>query len=122
MNLQIKSLSGELSEEEKKYLRKKFLWFEEHLPNSAILTAGVREHITKKSNQAFEVILHLIIPGAKKPIYSRVFRNTFTEAVDLSRKKIERVVVRGKNQKKFSFRLKLPGLKFLGRRGTNGTT
>lgn len=114
MNLQIKSLSGELSEDEKRYLRKRFLWLEEHVPNSSTLTVGVKQHITKRSNQAFEVVLHLIIPGLKRPIYIKEFKNSFTEAVDVSRARIERAVVKNREKtNKFSFKLKFPRLGFV---------
>jgi ribosome-associated translation inhibitor RaiA len=115
MTLQIRSLSGELREDEKKLIRKKFLWFEEHLPNSCVLTVGVREHITKRSNQAHEIILHLTIPDVKKPIYVKVFANSFVEAVDIARAKLERIVLRRK-EKGFRFRFKPPRLNFFRRK------
>jgi len=111
MNLQIRSLSGVLSDEEKKYLRKKLLWFEEHLPNNTTLTVGVRQHITKRSNQAIEMILHMIIPGAKKPVYVKLFKNNFNEAVDLGREKLERIVLKRKGRG-FKFNLKVPSINF----------
>jgi len=107
MKLQIKSLSGEVGEDYKKYLRKRTLWLEEHIPGNSILTVGVREHITKKSNQAFEVIFHLFVPNNKKPVYVRTFRNSFSEAVDLAKKKIERIVVKRK-ERGFRIKFKLP--------------
>lgn len=110
MKFQIKSLSGGLDENQKQYLRKKFLWLEEHLPNSAILTVAVRENVTKRSNQAFEVIAHLVVVKLKKPIYIRTYKNTFTEAVDVVRDKIERAVVKNK-EKSGKFRLKVPKVK-----------
>jgi ribosome-associated translation inhibitor RaiA len=109
MTLQIKSMAGELGEDQKKYLRKKFLWFEEHFENNVVLTVGVKQHITKKSNQAFEVILHAIVPKMKKPFYVRVFRNDFNEAVDIARDKMERVVLKRKDKNK-RFRFKLPSI------------
>jgi ribosome-associated translation inhibitor RaiA len=110
MKFQIKSLSGGLDENQKQYLRKKFLWLEEHLPNSATLTVAVRENVTKRSNQAFEVITHLIIPKLKRPIYVRTYKNTFTEAVDTVRNKIERTVIKNK-EKSRRFNLKMPKVK-----------
>ena len=110
MKLQIKSLSGGLSEDQKKYLRKKTLWLEEHLPNAAVLTIGVRERITKKSNQAFEVVIHLVSPNNKKPVYVKVFRNDFASAIDLAKDKIERIVVKTK-EKNPRFRFKLPRIR-----------
>ncbi len=111
MKFQIKSLSGGLDENQKQYLRKKFLWLEEHLPNSSILTVAVRENVTKKSNQAFEIIAHLAVPKLKKPVYIRTYKNTFTEAVDTARDKVERVVVKSK-EKSSKFRLRVPNVKF----------
>lgn len=110
MKFQIKSLSGGLDENQKQYLRKKFLWLEEHLPNSTTLTVAVRENVTKRSNQAFEVIAHLIVPKLKRPIYVRTYKNTFTEAVDTVRNKIERTVVKNK-EKTGRFNLKIPKVK-----------
>jgi len=107
MKLQIKSLSGELTEDQKKYLRKKTLWLEEHLPNAATLTVGIREHITKKSNQAFEVIIHLVSPKIKKPVYVKIFRNDFTSAIDLAKDKIEGIIVKNK-EKNPRFHFKIP--------------
>lgn len=109
MKFQIKSLAGELEEEKKKYLRKKILWLEKHLPDASNLTIGVRQHITKKSNQAFEVIFHLILQGVKRPIYVRVFENSFDNAVDKAEEKIERLVVKTK-ERKSRFRFKLPSM------------
>ena len=80
------------------------------------MTAGVKAHITKKSNQAYELVLHLIIAGEKKPIYTRVFKNTFAEAVDLGREKIERIVLREKQKKRFSFRLKFLSFSLRGKK------
>jgi len=111
MKLQIKSLSGELDENQKQYLRKKFLWLEERLPNSAVLTVGVREHITKKSNQAFELVVHLVAPKIKKPIYVKLFKNTFTQAVDTAKDKIERIVVKRKEQGS-GMKFRVPRIKF----------
>lgn len=115
MTLQIKSLSGELHEDEKKLIRKKFLWFEEHLPNSSVLTVGVRQHITKRSNQAFELILHLTIPNVKKPVYVKVFANSFAEAIDIAKDKLERIVLKRK-EKGFRFRFKPLRLNFFERK------
>jgi ribosome-associated translation inhibitor RaiA len=113
MKLQIKSLSRELDEPKKQYLRKRIVWLDEHLPNPAVLTIGVREHITKRSNQAFEVFFHLVMPAVKKPLYIRVFKNTFTEAVDIAEGKLERLVVKKKEKSgKFKFKsIKLPAVK-----------
>lgn len=105
MKLQIKSLAGNLQEDQKKYIRKRILWLDEHLPNTAELTIGVKEHITKKSNQAFEVILHLFVPKNKKPIYVHVFKNSFLEAVDVAESKVERIVLKDKEKRFFSFRI-----------------
>jgi len=110
MKLQIKSLAGSLQEDQKKYIRKRILWLDKHLPNTSELTFGVKEHITKKSNQAFEIILHLFIPSNKKPIYVHVFKNSFLEAVDIAESKIERIVL--KDKEKRSFRFKLPKISF----------
>jgi len=110
MKFIIKSLSGQLEEDEKKVIRKKLLWFEDHLPNNASLTVGVKQHITKKSNQAFEVIIHLFIPKVKKPVYVRVIKNSLADAIDIIREKIERIVLKKKDKKQFKFKLKLPKL------------
>ncbi|MDH4358761.1 MAG: hypothetical protein OEV37_02335 [Candidatus Berkelbacteria bacterium] len=107
MNLQIKSLSGELTEEEKRLLRKKLLRLEEYIPNSSVLTVGLKQHITKKSNQAYEIIIHLIIPSVKRSVYVKVFKNSFTEAVDVAKDKVEDIVIKRKN-KKLSLRFKVP--------------
>lgn len=111
MKLQIKSLAGVLQEDQKKYIRKRILWLDKHLPNTAELTVGVREHITKKSNQAFEVILHLYIPKNKRPIYVRVFKNSFLEAVDIAESKVERVVTKDKDRRWFKFSIPKINLK-----------
>jgi ribosome-associated translation inhibitor RaiA len=116
MILQIKSLSGGLQEDQKKYIRKKFLWLEDHLPNSAVLTVGVREHVTKKSNQAYEVLLHLDTPGTKKPYYVRTYANGFTQAVDPAKDRIERMVLRLKERKGFKLKIPVPSFKFLKRK------
>lgn len=113
MILQIKSLSGGLQEDQKQYIRKKFLWLEKHLPNAAVLTVGVREHVTKKSNQAFELMVHLDVPKTKKPYYVRVYKNGFTEAVDKSKDRIERMVLKLKEKSGFKFKIPVPSLKFL---------
>lgn len=109
MKFQIKSLGGELEEEKKKYLRKRIVWLEDHILESATLTIGVRQHITKKSNQAFEVIFHLIVQGSKRPLYVRTFGNSFNVAVDKAEGKIERIVVK-KKEKGSKFRFKLPSM------------
>jgi len=109
MKFQIKSLAGELEEEKKKYLRKKVLWLEKHLPEASHLTIGVKQHITKKSNQAFEVIFHLILQGVKRPIYVRVYEDSFDNAVDKAEEKVERSVVKIK-EKGSRFRFKLPSI------------
>lgn len=114
MQLQIKSLSGEIDEGQKKLIRKKFLWFEEHLPNNAVMTVGIKQHITKKSNQAFEVIVHGQIPNLK-PAYVRVFKNSFDEAINIAKDKTERLIIKNKD-KGFKFRLKVPKLSFLRKR------
>jgi len=116
MILQIKTLAGTLQEEQKRYIRKKFLWLEERLPNSAVLTVGVREHITKRSNQAYEILIHLDSPKTKRPYYAKTFGNSFTESVDSARDKIERIVLRLKEKKGFKFKIKLPSFKFSNRK------
>lgn len=108
MRLIIKSLAGEIAEDQKKYIRKKFLWIEDHVPSNAILTVGINLHINKRSNQACEAIVHLEIPNVKKPIYTRVSKNTFAEAVDISKDKIERIVVKTKDKKSLKFKIKFP--------------
>ncbi len=108
MEIKIKQLSGSLSEQEKQYLRKKFLWLKKNLDNPATLTIGVRERITKKSNQAYEIILHLIKPGVKNPIYIRTFGNDFRTAVDVAKDKMERVVI--KRKEKGLLHLRIPKL------------
>lgn len=120
MNLQIKSLSGVVNEEEKKYLRKRMLWFEERLPNNSFLTVGVKQKITKKSNQAVEIILHLILVGTKKPIYVKVAKNNFNEAVDISRGKLERIVLKKKDKSR-KFRFKMPVLKIFRRKNNESS-
>ena len=116
MILQIKSLSGSLQEEQKKYIRKRFLWLEKHLPNSAVLTIGVREHITKRSNQAYEILVHLDVPKTKKPYYVRTFGNSFTESLDAAKSKIERMVLRLKEKSGFKFKVPPLSLKFFKRK------
>jgi len=115
MKLQIKSLSGQIPEEEKRYLRKRLLWLEKHLPNNALLIVGIREHITKKSNQAHEVILHLTSPNIKKAVYTKVFANSFMEAVDRARAKVERIILKRK-EKSARFKLKMPRIKLPSKR------
>lgn len=110
MDLIIKSLSGTVDENEKKVIRKSMLWFENHLPNNSIMTVGIKQHITKKSNQAYEIITLINTPQLKKPVYVKVFRNTLVEAVNISREKIERIVVKDKEKRKLKF--KMPSLKF----------
>lgn len=109
MKFQIKSLAGELEEGKKKYLRKRILWLEKHISESANLTVGVKQHITKKSDQAFEIIFHLVVQGAKKPIYVRTFGNSFNEAVDKAEAKIERIVVKSKERGR-GIRFKMPSM------------
>lgn len=111
MKLQIKSLAGNLQEDQKKYIRKRILWLDKRLPNTAELTFGVKEHITKKSNQAFEIILHLFIPKNKRPIYIRVFKNSFLEAVDIAESKVERIVTKDKERHFLKFRIPKISLK-----------
>lgn len=110
MDLIIKSLSGDITEDEKKIVRKSMLWFDKHLPNNSIMTVGVKQHITKKSNQAFEVITHVNTAQLKKPVYVKVFRNTLPEAINITREKIERIVVKTKEQRRLKF--KLPSINF----------
>jgi len=110
MDLLIKSLSGTLEEDEKKLIRKKMLWFEDHLPNNAQMTIGVRQNITKKSNQAFEVIVHLSWPKIKKPVYVRLVDVKLGDVMDKTKTKIERIVLKKKEKRQFKF--KIPRLKF----------
>lgn len=110
MDLIIKSLAGPIGEDEKKLIRKSMLWFEKHLANNSVMTIGIKQHIIKKSNQAYEVITHINSPQMKQPVYVKVFRNSLVEAVNVSREKIERIVVKDKEQRKIKF--KLPKLKF----------
>ncbi len=110
MDLIIKSLSGILEDEEKKVIRKKLLWFDEHLPNNSIMTVGVRHKITKKSNQAYEIIIHLNSPKTKRAVYIRMTKDNLADALDISREKLERVVLKKKEKKQMKF--KLPSLKF----------
>lgn len=110
MQLNIKSLSGILDEEEKRIIRKKMLWFEGHLPNNSQMTVGVKQHITKKSNQAFEIIVYLNSPTIKKPVYVKVFKNKLPDALDIAKEKIERIVLKKKDKKQIKF--KLPKINF----------
>ncbi len=113
MKLTIKKLAGELSEQQKQYLRDKFLWLRERLANPSELTIGVREHITKRSNQAYEIILLLVRPGFKKPIYVKVSGNDFRNAVDKAKDKIERIVI--KKKERGFLRLRIPKIRFRGK-------
>jgi ribosome-associated translation inhibitor RaiA len=110
MQLIIKQLTSDLSEQEKQYLRKRFLWLKEHLGGSSVLTVGIREHITKKSNQAYEIILHLVKTGVRKPIYIRTYGNDFRTAVDRAKDKIERIII--KKKERGLLRLRIPRLSF----------
>jgi ribosome-associated translation inhibitor RaiA len=110
MDLIIKSLAGQLEEEEKKVIRKKLLWFDEHLPSNSSLTVGVKQHITKKSNQAYEVIIHLYHPNMKRPVYVRVVQNSLSDAIDIIREKIERIVLKKKGKRELKFKIKFPKL------------
>ena len=110
MQLIIKQLTSDLSEQEKQYLRKKFLWLKERMGGSSVLTIGVKEHITKKSNQAYEIILHLVKAGIKKPIYIKTYGNDLRTAVDKAKDKIERIVI--KRKERGFLRLKIPRLNF----------
>ena len=105
MELNIKQLSGSLTESQKQYLRKKMLWLRDHLGNSSNLTVGVKEKVTKKSNQAYEIVLHLTAPKLKRPAYVRVRGNNFRESVDRAKDKIERIVVKRKERTIFKFKL-----------------
>jgi len=116
MILQIKSLTAPLQEDQKRYIRKRLLWLEEHLPNSAVLTVGIREHITKRSNQAFEVLIHLDVPKTKRPYYVRTFGNDFTEAVDIAKKKMERIILKLKEKKGLKLKISLPKIKIFNRK------
>jgi ribosome-associated translation inhibitor RaiA len=108
MDLIIKSLSGVLEEEEKKVIRKKLLWFDEHLPNNAVMTVGVRHRITKKSNQAYEIIIHLNTPKTRRAVYIRIAKDNLPEAINQAREKMERIVLKKKDKKQF--KLKMPRL------------
>ena len=110
MELLIKSLSGHLEEEDKKIIRKKLLWFDDHLPNNAVMTVGVRQNITKKSNQAYAIIIHLAIPKTKKPVYLNIAKGNLPDAIDLIREKLERIVLKKKEKRQLKF--KLPKLRF----------
>lgn len=110
MQLVIKQLAGELNEQEKQYLRQRFLWLKEHMDNSSVLTVGIRERITKKSNQAYEIILHLARPGMKKAIYVKTSGNDFKGPVDKAKDKIERIVV--KRKERGFMRLRIPKITF----------
>jgi len=110
MQLIIKSLSGILDEEEKRVIRKKMLWFEDHLPNNSQMTIGVKQHITKRSNQAFEIIVHLNSPTIRKPVYVRVFKSNLSDALDIAKEKIERIMLKKKSKKQIKF--KLPKINF----------
>jgi ribosome-associated translation inhibitor RaiA len=105
MHLTIKNLAGELSEQDRRYLRGRFLWLKEHMENSAELTVGVKERVTKRSNQAYEVVVHLSQPGIKKPIYVKVSGNDFKVAVDLAKEKVERIVLKNKERGFLRFRI-----------------
>jgi ribosome-associated translation inhibitor RaiA len=111
MDLIIKSLAGQLEEDEKKVIRKKLLWFDEHLPNNSSLTVGIKQHITKKSNQAYEIIIHLYSPKMKRPVYVRVVKNSLADAVDIVREKIERIVLKKKGKRELKFKIKFPKLR-----------
>ena len=122
MNLQLKSLAGGLTDEQKKYIRKSTLWMEKHVPNNANLTVGVREKITKKSNQAFEIILHLQIPNIKKAFYTSVSGNTFTESIDTAKGKLERLILKQKARRFPVLRFKMPKIKLKIRKNKNEPT
>ena len=110
MQLKIKQLAGQLSEQDKQYLRQRFLWLKDHMDNSSVLTVGVRERITKRSNQAFEIVLHLITPGMKKAIYVKTYGNDFRTPVDIAKARIERIVV--KKKERGFLRLRIPKISF----------
>lgn len=110
MTFQLKILSGSLDEEQKKFIRKRFLWLEEHLPKAAVTTIGIKEHINKRSNQAFEVFVHLQMPNfMRKPIYTHVAGDDFKVAVDKAKNRIERIVVK-KKEKTRRFKFQIPKL------------
>lgn len=111
MKLVIKSFSTPLDESKKTVIREKFLWFDQKLENNAELTIGVEEKITKKSNEAYHVTVHLFIPGLKKPIYLKIFEDKFINAVDKAKDKLERIVLKDKDKGKFKFKLKFPSLR-----------
>lgn len=111
MKLVIKSFSTPLDEKRKAVIREKFLWFEKKLKNNAELTVGVEERITKMSNEAHQITVHLFIPGLKNPIYIRAFDDRFVNAVDKAKEKLERVVLKDKSKGKFKFKLKFPKFK-----------
>lgn len=110
MEFTVKSLAGEISENEKKVVRKKMLWFEEHLPSNAQMVVGVRQHITKKSNQAFEIIVRLSSVSLRNPIYIKTVNNDLADGLDVLREKLERIVLKKKDKRKF--KLKLPRINF----------
>lgn len=111
MKLIIKSFSTPLDEKRKAIIRDKFLWFEKKLKNNAELTIGVEEKITKKSNEAHQLTVHLFIPGLKNPIYLQTFDDKFIRAVDKAKDKLSRIVLKDKEKGKFKFKLKLPSLR-----------
>lgn len=106
MQLTIKNLAGEITEPEKRYIRERFLWLKEHLSGSSELTVGVIARVTKRSNQAYEIILHLVKHGQKRPIYVRTAGNDFRTAVDRAKDKIERIVI--KRKERGWLRLRMP--------------
>lgn len=111
MKLVIKSFSTALDENRKAVIRDKFLWFDKKLANNAELTIGVEERITKKSNEAHQITVHLFIPGLKNPIYLKSFDDKFITAVDKARDRLERVVLKDKDKGKFKFKLRFPRLR-----------
>lgn len=111
MKLIIKSFSTPLDEARKSIIRDKFLWFDKKLKNNAELTIGVEEKITKKSNEAHMITVHLFIPGLKNPIYLKSFDDKFITAVDSAKDKLERVVLKDKDKGKFKFKIRFPKLR-----------
>jgi ribosome-associated translation inhibitor RaiA len=122
MTLQIRSLSGILTEDEKRTIRRALLPLEKFVPNNAVFTVGVRGHITKKSNQAYEIVAHLIVPGRKRPIYSKIYRQSLEEAVNKAREKIERQLIKTKDKRYLRLKELFGRLNFVSGRRKNGTT
>lgn len=74
------------------------------------MTVGVRQKITKKSNQAYEVIVHLNTPKTRRAVYVKMAKDNLPDALDQIREKIERIVLKKKDKKQMKF--KIPQLRF----------